>query len=233
MLCIDVLDYGNESEPYNVSYGPSNPACTDGFGRDRYAAYQMVRELFDQDMPTILAEELERASRQPDQVPLSLKPLLEALAAYEQALAPVPDPDQKEPTPTFALTILQSDLLLDPELLNKDDTGYLLGARVDRQNSNNFRFYITGSKTRLTVVVDLSTLQITHTSLTRNITLSNYISARRDAFHRISENITVARGDPTRPNPDPLVNYLLNLDPVIDMMIKQSPTRTPTNKTTS
>ena len=225
LLFIDLLDYGNESEPYNVSYGPANPACTDGFGRDRYAAYQMLRELFEQEMPSGLAEELERANRQPDQVPLSLKPLLEAIAACTQAYAPIQETDQDEPVPTFALTMLQGDLLLDPELLSKEDTGYLLGARIDRHNSNNFRFYITGSDSSLTVVIDLTTRQITHTSLTRNIELSKYISARRDAFHRIAENITVARGEPKRPNPDPLVNYLLGLDPVIDMMVKQSPNK--------
>lgn len=225
LLFIDVLDYGNESEPYNVSYGPANPACTDGFGRDRFAAYQMVRELFEQDMPSELAEELERANRQPDQVPLSLKPLLEALTACIVALAPTQSAVLEDTVPTFALTMMQSDLLLDPELLSKDDTGYFLGARVDRLHSNNFRFYITGSDTSLTVVIDLTTRQIVHTSLTRNLELSKYISAQRDAFHRITENITVARGEPKRPYPDPLVNYLLGLDPVIDMMVKQSPNK--------
>ncbi|MGX9080589.1 hypothetical protein ACWTQY_32580, partial [Klebsiella pneumoniae] len=70
MLLIDALDYGDTSDPYNVEYGPANPTATDGFGRDRFAVYRMVEELFAEDISPELAVELQAAAAQPDRVPV-------------------------------------------------------------------------------------------------------------------------------------------------------------------
>jgi len=221
LVLIDVLDYGGESEPYNVNYGPANPKSTDGYGRDRFAVYRMVGELFADDLPATIAEELVRAQHHSDQVPLSLKPLIEAIEAANQ---PAEEPEASAPEKTFDLAFLLNDLPLEKELLSKDECGYFIKAREARE-PNWLRFFITGSDTRLTLTVDLMTKQIKHAHVTRNISLSDYISARKESQHRIMENITVVRGEPNKVFPDPFVDYLLGIDAVIDLMIKQSPNK--------
>lgn len=221
LILIDVLDYGGESEPYNVSYGPNNPACTDGYGRDRFAVYLMVSELFCDDLPAPIAEELERAQQQSDQVPLSLKPLLDAI---EVAIQPEEVATAIAPARTFNLAFLLSDLPLEKELVSKEECGYFVKAREARE-PNWLRFFITGIDTRITLTVDLMAKQIKYAKVTRNISLSDYISARKEAHHRITENITLIRGEPKKVFPDPFVDYLLGIDEVIDLMIKQSPNK--------
>ena len=51
LIFIDALDFGDTSDPYNVEYGPINPASTDSFGRDCYAVYQIVEELLGRKLP--------------------------------------------------------------------------------------------------------------------------------------------------------------------------------------
>lgn len=221
LVLIDVLDYGGESEPYNVNYGPRNPADSDGYGRDRFAVYRMVGELFGDDLPTPIAEELERAKQQSDQVPLSLKPLLEAIEATDQ---PAEEPVASDTVKTFDLAFLLSDFPLEKELLSKEECGYFVKAREARE-PNWLRFFITGIDTRITLTVDLMAKQIKYANVTRNISLSDYISARKEAQHRITENITVVRSEPKKVFPDPFVDYLLGIDAVIDLMIKQSPNK--------
>lgn len=223
LVLIDVLDYGGESEPYNVTYGPRNPSCTDGFGRDRFAVYRMVSELFIDNLPPPLAEEIERSKQQPDQVPLSFKPLLDAIEACNKPLEEVEEKVRE--VKTFNLSFLNASFPLELELLKKEECGYFVNAREDRHDVNLLRFYITGTDSRLTLTVDPQLKQIKQVRLDRNISLSDYISARKETQHFIEENIALVRGEPKKVYPDPLVDYLLGIGAVIDLLIKQSPNK--------
>ncbi|WP_245215202.1 hypothetical protein [Pseudomonas aeruginosa] len=80
------LDFGDTSDPYNVEYGPINPASTDSFGRDCYAVYQIVEELLGEEAPKALAIEFALAKEQPNGIPVAIDPLDESIKAELEAL---------------------------------------------------------------------------------------------------------------------------------------------------
>ncbi|EJZ4987439.1 nuclease, partial [Salmonella enterica subsp. enterica serovar Kentucky] len=81
---IGLLEFSDELTADN-RYQPDNPESTDAFGRDCFAVYRMVEELFSDDMPVLVQAELERAKQTVDGIPIALDPLLQSLRAPEQA----------------------------------------------------------------------------------------------------------------------------------------------------
>lgn len=55
---IGLLEFSDELTADN-RYQPENPESTDAFGRDCFAVYRMVEELFSEDMPVLVQAELE------------------------------------------------------------------------------------------------------------------------------------------------------------------------------
>lgn len=98
IMLVDVVDYGSETEAFNTDYGPVNPAITDAYGRDRYAVFKIVEELFSGDLPTQVQEELIRARDNQTQIPIALAPLLNSLhEALEPEESEEPEVEEKEP----------------------------------------------------------------------------------------------------------------------------------------
>jgi len=77
---IDMLDFGDGSDPFNGAYSPKNGALTDAFGRDRYAVYMLIQELFGSEIDAEILQEIEISKSQPGMVPISLEPLLSVIS---------------------------------------------------------------------------------------------------------------------------------------------------------
>lgn len=59
VVLLDLLDYGEETQPFNTEYGPANPASADAFARDRYAVYKLVGEILCDDPDDQVRKEVE------------------------------------------------------------------------------------------------------------------------------------------------------------------------------
>merc|ERR1712000_659694 len=122
MLLIDALDYGDTSDPYDTEYGPANPASTDGYGRDKFAVYRIVEELFGESISSELRAELNAASEQPDGIPVDLVPLRDCLKAELDRLSAPAKPVQ----PTLCLIHQDMKLPAQASLLQEEGLEYHL-----------------------------------------------------------------------------------------------------------
>lgn len=211
LILIDVLDFGTESDPYNTSYGPTNPTVTDDFGRDRFAVYTIIRELFPEDCPKALAEELERANNQRDHVPVSLAPLRESLN-----LCLTPEPEQ-EPEAAIAeecalvLSWPYGDVPSQPVIVAKEDMGYQVSCKPDSRNPDLLWFRVIGLDTELSITIDPIKKQITGFRFIPNMSLSQVLMSRKGKTARLLETIKVVRGMADRDVDDRLVIILLDM----------------------
>ncbi|WP_233956208.1 AAA domain-containing protein [Pectobacterium versatile] len=220
IMLVDVLDYGSETEAFNTDYGPVNPAITDAYGRDRYAVFKIVEELFAGDLPPQVQEELIRARDNQTQIPVALAPLLNALhAALEPEKPEQPKVEEKEPI----LLIWRANLPTVPTLLDPVDGGYYFNCKwIDSRASGSAKelaCFITGNTAYLQVNVDVEARIITRVRYTASIPLSDVVSAQRRSVGRLSQPIALMNGPVDEQCS--LVDTILSMEAVIDAIIEQ------------
>jgi serine/threonine protein kinase len=215
MLLIDALDYGDTNDPYNVEYGPANPTATDGFGRDRFAIYRMVEELFAEDLSPELASELQAAADQPDRVPVDLALLRAALKSdLDRQITP-----QKAPQPVLRLIHPQLHLSEKPTLLQKEGSEYHLSVQWANDNSNHLFFTITAHEKKLRLKLDPETRLIT-TAWLKDSGLGDYASDGQRSQLSFTTPITVERGVMAVDKPNSFIEFLMNQDVVLDLLVE-------------
>lgn len=223
IMLVDVLDYGSETEAFNTDYGPANPAITDAYGRDRYAVFKIVEELFAGDLPPQVQEELIRARDNQTQIPVALDPLLNALHV---ALEPEqiqeseqPEVEEKEPV----LLIWRGNFPTVPTLLVPIDGGYYFNCKwIDSRvsvSNKELACFITGNTSSLQVNVDVDDRKITKVRYTSSIPLSDVVSAQRRSVGRLSQPIALMNGPVDEKCA--LVDSILSMEAVIDAIIEQ------------
>ena len=218
LVLIDLLDYGSESPAFNTNYSPNNPSITDAFGRDRYAVYKIVKCIFDYDISDVIKEEINRGLGDGDLVPISLLPLLNSI---EDSLKPKVTPkDKEEVKPSLELCWGSSKFPTEPKELEPFEDGFYFNAKWKWRNGKELLdCYITGSKDTLLLQIDVEKRAIAGLRFDENIPLSSVISASSKSTSLIKENISVKQG--TLCDQHPIVDVIMNLDPVIDMMVEK------------
>ncbi|MDE1496923.1 NERD domain-containing protein [Xenorhabdus bovienii] len=220
IMLVDVLDYGSETEVFNTDYGPANPAITDAYGRDRYAVFKIVEELFAGDLSPQVQEELIRARDNQTQIPVSLAPLLNALhAALEPEKSEQPEVEEKEPI----LLSWRGNLPTVPTLLDPVDGGYYFNCKwIDSRVSGSNKelaCFITGNTAYLQVNVDVEARTITKVRYTASIPLSDVVSAQRRSVGRLSQPIALKNGPVDEKCS--LIDTILRMEAAIDAIIDQ------------
>lgn len=223
IMLVDVLDYGSETEAFNTDYGPANPAITDAYGRDRYAAFKIVEELFAGDLPPQVQEELVRARDNQTQIPVALGPLLNALHASLEPEQPekleLPEVVEKEPI----LLIWRGNFPTAATLLDPVDGGYYFNCKwINTRVSGSIKelaCFITGNNAYLQVHVDVEARIITKVRYTASIPLSDVVSAQRRSVGRLSQPIALKNGPVDEKCS--LVDAILSMEAVIDSIIEQ------------
>ncbi|NAP04677.1 hypothetical protein B1F73_04115 [Pseudomonas syringae] len=214
MLLIDALDYGDTSDPYNVEYGPANPTATDGFGRDRFAVYRMVEELFTEHISPGLAVELQAAGDQPDCVPVDLALLRAALKSdLDHHVTP-----PKAAQPALRLMHNHPHLPEKPTLLQKEGAEYHLSVQRANDNPSLLFFTITGHEKTLRLKLDPETRIIT-TAWIKDSGLGDYASDGQRSQCSFTTPITVERGIMGIDKPNSFIEFLMNLDVVLDLLV--------------
>ncbi|MCY1271460.1 ATP-dependent RecD-like DNA helicase [compost metagenome] len=215
MLLIDALDYGDTSDPYNVEYGPANPTATDGFGRDRFAVYRMVEELFAEDISPELAAELQAAAAQPDRVPVDLALLRAALKSDLDRQATPP----KAAQPALRLIHPFAQLPEKPTLLQKEGAEYHLSVQRANDNPRLLFFTITAHEKTLRLKLDPEARVIT-TAWVKDSGLGDYASDGQRSQCSFTTPITVERGVMAGDKPNSFIEFLMNQDVVLDLLVE-------------
>lgn len=224
IMLVDVLDYGSETEAFNTDYGPANPAITDAYGRDRYAVFKIVEELFLGDLPTQVQEELIRARDNQTQIPVDLAPLLYALQVTNETkqleISEQPQGQEKEP---MLLSWRVNNFPTTPTVLTPADGGYYFNCKwVDSLAGgagSELACFITGNAAYLQVNVNVEARTITKVRYTAPIPLSDVVSAQRRSTGMLSHPIALKNGpvDITCS----LVDAILSMEAVIDAIIEK------------
>lgn len=215
LIFIDALDFGDTSDPYNVEYGPINPASTDSFGRDCYAVYQIVEELLGEEAPKALAIEFALAKEQPNGIPVAIDPLDESIKAELEAL-------KKPSLPEIQPLKFVADVFKWPAtemLLQAGESAYYL--QVERADRNPEQLYIkiTAQDKRLSFNFDPVRETLSSAWLS-DVSFSDYISAGHKAQATFTQPIAIQKGISTKATEEAFVRFLLNQEPVQSFLKK-------------
>lgn len=220
VILLDLLDYGAASEPYNLEYGPANPAAADAMARDRYAVYKLIEEvLCEGPLSHIVHEEIARGLEQPGGIPASLEPLQNALEVSLQPSLESNEELSEEVLESLNILWGRSNFPDQPIDLEMDGGIYYFNCRWDRKNPDLMFCYLTGVNASLTVVVNPELRQIQQIRLTEGLLpLSDLISAASKATAQLTRPITVGRGSLDPKTSSNLINLLFDLDPVLTLL---------------
>lgn len=222
---LDLLDFGGETAVFNTEYGPANPAVTDAFGRDRFAVFKMVEELFGAVVPPVVAQEIvhARANNQ-DCIPISLVPLQKALQnpfpVVVESNTPVDAILSCEP---MVIHWKGSDFPNESRLLPPTEDGYYFHCvwHKDPKFADHLQCYITGSNVSLMIqlVFTDGKREIHLIRYQSYIPLSGVVSASRRSQTIIKTPIAMQSGVMNYSHP--FVDYLMGLEPVLDALIER------------
>jgi len=215
LTLIDSIDFGEESEPYNVEYGPKNPAAADSFGRDRFAVYKLVKELFGNDVPVLVANEIDLADKFEEGIPPSLLAIENALIA-----AQIPEVMSQE-MPTIDLAWGHHNIPESKVILEQDEESYYFNFKWDRRQIDVMVVYITGVSEQLQINVNVEKRRIERVSYKQKIPLSEVVSASSKSCENIEFRISLQRGQLTDIAEKAFVDKLMELDSVLEELVNK------------
>ncbi|MBY4953721.1 AAA domain-containing protein [Pantoea sp. DY-17] len=220
LILVGLLEYSDELTG-DKHYQPANPESTDAFGRDCFAVYRMVEELFSEGMPASVLAELERAKQSADSIPIALDPLLQALQ-----------------TPVLPETNLpiESDSLIEQavpvywggdfwpkemKLLEQNDGEYYFHCKwsTDPRFVNELRCYITGLGEQLLVGLIPKDRTISIIKYHTDLSIEQTIKAGKYSQAKIKTPLSLQRGLPKERND--FIELLMNLEAVFDAIIEK------------
>lgn len=221
IILTGLLEYSDELTA-DKCYQPSNPDTTDAFGRDCYAIYRMVEELFNEDMPALLQAELERSKQSVDGVPIALDPLLQSLKT------PLKPEINKVTEPKLLLEEAISicwgsdNWPQERKLLEQNDGNYHFNCSwsTNPRFDHELRCYITGLGEQLLIDLDPNNRVITRINYHTDLSIEQTIKAGKHSQIKIDTPLSVQRGSLTERND--VVELLMNLEPVIDAIIERT-----------
>lgn len=221
VLLLDVADFGTESQAFNTSYGPSNPSITDGFGRDKFAAFKIVEELFNSSPIEHVSNEINHARNNEHKIPISLTPLKNALSIQEEKDSESVEKNDTSPKETLAINWLGESFPSSPLFLEADENGYYFNCKwhPNPRLNNQLQCFITANNASLQINIDIELRQLTLMQFKPAIPLSDIVSASKRSMTFIQQPISVQKGKLN--NQTPIVELILGLDPVIDMMVER------------
>lgn len=209
---IDIADISFGSEKYNNEFSPINPATTDGFGRDIYAAYKLVEKIFEDIEFEELEKEISLAYELNNGIPVSLDPLLNVLAEEKLII---------ESNNSYISTVGNVEVFVgnyvNPENSEMEtiDGKFLFNFRENREFSSKIDCYITGLNTYLKIVVDVEERCIDKL-FANSASFSDVVSAESRKSEDLLCELKISKGDVK--NNTQLLEIILNLNSVIDYL---------------
>lgn len=218
---LGLLEYSDELTA-DKNYQPANPESTDAFGRDCFAIYRMIEELFGDDVPAPVQAELERAKQSIGGIPIALDPLLQSLKVPEFP----EDNEAIEPEQQLlqAIPILWGAEVwpLEAKVLEQNDGSYHFNCDWSRhpRYAHQLRCFITGLGEQLLIDLDPEKRTIEWITYYTELSIEQTIKAGKHAQTKIDIPLSVQRGSLNERND--FIELLMSLDPVIDAIIERS-----------
>lgn len=214
VILLDMLDFGEQTEPFNLEYGPSNPAAADAEERDRFAIYKMIKELIEEHDFSVITEEINRGFNSPGGIPVALSPLQEALKT-----ALIPKSIEIIAPETILHFIWNDRSFPDSDFeLEHDGEFYHCYTEWDRRNPELLRCYLTSVNSSLTITFDPEQRQIRDVHFKPNIPLSEVVRASKKSQEQLNCKIVIQRGSPEPSSNRVILNFLLSLDSVLTLL---------------
>ncbi|MEA9798434.1 nuclease [Xanthomonas campestris pv. raphani] len=224
VILLDLLDYGEQTQPFNVEYGPPNPAASDAFARDRFGVYKLVQELLQDNADDQLRQELSIGLGQPSGVPVSLEPLHDELLRLVEPQSSASSTENIEP---IVVPWRRPGLATTGFALEQDDGNYHFNCKWDRRDESLLNCYVTGINGSITLVIDPEQRQIRDLRITTPIPLSDLVSASNRSVASISRALRIVDGERGNGSKE-ILDLLLSLEPVLSMLeAKFAPPTTP------
>ncbi|WP_024300296.1 AAA domain-containing protein [Methylomicrobium lacus] len=215
VILLDMLDFGEQTEPFNLEYGPSNPAAADAEERDRFAAYKMIKELIEGDDFPVITEEINRGFKSPNGIPVALSPLQEALKA---ALASKSTEKTAPEQPSIYFIWNDYSFPSSDFELEHDGAFYHCNTVWDRRNTELLHCYLTSVNSSLSITFDPEQRQIRDVRFKPNIPLSEVVQASKKSQEQLSCKIVIKQGFPNPSSTRAVLNFLLSLDSVLTLL---------------
>ena len=203
-------------------YQPEFIESTDVFGRDCFAVYRMVEELFSDNIPKSVLAELDRAKQSIDGIPIALDPLLQALIEPLQTELCIVDESNQEIVQAIPVQWHYDSWPLEMKQLEQNDDGYFFNCNW----SNNPRFahelrcYVTGLGEQLLIDLDPENRKIVRINYHNDLSIEETIRAGKYTQVKITTPLSIQRGILNDRNE--LIELLMNLEPVIDAIIERN-----------
>ncbi len=215
VILLDLLDYGEQTQPFNIEYGPANPASADAFARDRYAVYKLVGDLLCDDADHQVKKEVEIGLGQPMGLPVSLAPLHDEV----QRLLTSPTDEGKE-TDQEPITISLFRVAHGTNVfaLEQDDGCYHFNCKWDKRNDALLNCYVTGINGSVTFDVDPEQRQLRDVRLATPIALSDLVSASNRSTAAIRRPIQLIQSPERGVGHAQILDVLLSLEPVLTLL---------------
>ena len=213
LFLIDVVDFGEESAPYNTEYGPGNPATSDSFGRDRFAVYKLIEELFGSDIHPLVQSEVSLNKEMNEDTPISLEPLNDAL---KKAIEPVVEVRTKD-----CIDINWPAYYLPEYVKNidQDEGSYYFNCKWDNRQDDVLVSYITGINAQIQISINPVTRKVVRINYKDKIALSEVVSASSKSQLKIQSLFSICKGKLEEKQEIKLLNLILDLDLVIDLLV--------------
>jgi len=218
VVLLDLLDYGEHSQPFNVEYGPPNPAGADAFARDRFAVYKLVEELLDPDADENLRKELQIGLGQPQGIPVSLVPLQNELKRLIEPPAP---PESVESLDLITVSWRGVRGPSDGFILEPDEGAYYVDCKWDRRDGHLLNCYVTGINGAVTFAVDPEGRALKSVRVRTPIPLSDLVSASSKSVASIRRPLKILDSAEVDGGHKSVLDVLLGLDPVVAMLDKR------------
>ncbi|MGF1849803.1 AAA domain-containing protein [Vibrio lentus] len=216
-----LLEYSDELTS-NKCYQPTNPDATDAFGRDCFAIYKIVEELFHENMPLAVAEEISRASQSPDGIPIALDPLLQSLTAPDQPETEINSKPQINLEDSISIRWRGEAWPADLKLLEPNDGGYHFNCSWSNNPRfpNELRCFITGLGEQLLVDLNPEDRCISRINYNTGLSIEETIKAGKHSQTKIESQLSIQQGILTERND--FIELLMSLEPVIDAIIERA-----------
>lgn len=215
VVLLDLLDFGEETQPFNTEYGPPNPASADAFARDRYAVYKLVGELLRDDTDDQVRKEVEIGLGQPTGLPVSLVPLHDEVQRLLTPSTEAATETNQAPITISLSRVAQGGSGFE---LEQDDGCYHFNCKWDKKNDDLLNCYVTGINGSITFVVDPEQRQLRDVRLVTPISLSDLVSASNRSSVAIRRQIRLVQSQERGSGHAQALDVLLGLEPVLALL---------------
>ncbi|ELI6425494.1 NERD domain-containing protein [Vibrio harveyi] len=220
LTLLGFLEYG-DAYTAGKKYQPTNVDSTDAFGRDCFAIYRIVAELFGGNVPATVQAEIRRAEKCINGIPIALEPLLKSLREPTIPNDTANDEVNMDLADAIAVCWRSSAWPQEVQLMEPSDGVYYFSCDWSKKSKKELVCYITGASEQLQIFFepDSKTRNVSNIFYHKNCSLEDTIRAAKFADSKIEVPLSIQRGSLEEGNS--FFELIMGLDPVVDAIVQR------------